>query len=191
MASLLCVTFGLSADGVARLRDKFLSNLWHCWYKSTSPSLPSTVNNGVNNHDSYWVKLSFHVCNVIMINYHAAGDVAPDRIPRKKPFNINMSRHGDTLRITGPLWGESTGHRWIPLAKGQWCGPMMFSLLFAQQAVQQTCELLMIWDATFGDTDDTAVAGNVAQGRIPGTENTLISWRMTCGDCVLNTPCSK
>ena len=21
--------------------------------------------------------------------------------------------------ITGPLWGESTGHRWIPLKKGQ------------------------------------------------------------------------
>ena len=24
--------------------------------------------------------------------------------------------------IFDPLWGESTGHRWIPLTKGQWCG---------------------------------------------------------------------
>ena len=24
-----------------------------------------------------------------------------------------------TSHITGPLWGESTGHRWIPLTKGQ------------------------------------------------------------------------
>ena len=23
------------------------------------------------------------------------------------------------FRVTGPLWGESTGHRWIPLTKGQ------------------------------------------------------------------------
>ena len=26
------------------------------------------------------------------------------------------------FRITGPSWGESTGLRWIPLTKGQWCG---------------------------------------------------------------------
>ena len=26
------------------------------------------------------------------------------------------------LCITGPLWGESTGHRWIPHTKGQQCG---------------------------------------------------------------------
>ena len=25
------------------------------------------------------------------------------------------------MEITGPLWGESTGSRWIPLTKGQWC----------------------------------------------------------------------
>ena len=24
--------------------------------------------------------------------------------------------------ITGPLWGESTDDRWIPITKGQWCG---------------------------------------------------------------------
>ena len=23
------------------------------------------------------------------------------------------------LRVTGPLWGESTGDRWIPITKGQ------------------------------------------------------------------------
>ena len=26
--------------------------------------------------------------------------------------------HGKAFCITGPLWGESTGHRWIPLTKG-------------------------------------------------------------------------
>ena len=28
-------------------------------------------------------------------------------------------RHGNAFRVTGPLWGESTIHRWIPLTKGQ------------------------------------------------------------------------
>ena len=27
------------------------------------------------------------------------------------------SSNGTILRVTGPLWGESTGHRWIPLTK--------------------------------------------------------------------------
>ena len=26
------------------------------------------------------------------------------------------------FHITGPLWGESIGHRWFPLTEGQWCG---------------------------------------------------------------------
>ena len=26
------------------------------------------------------------------------------------------------LHITGPVWGESTSHHWIPLTKGQWYG---------------------------------------------------------------------
>ena len=33
--------------------------------------------------------------------------------------------------ITGPLWGESTSHLWIPLMKVQWCGALMFSLICA------------------------------------------------------------
>ena len=33
--------------------------------------------------------------------------------------------HGNIFHVTGPLWGESTGHRWIPLTKASdaelWC----------------------------------------------------------------------
>ena len=42
--------------------------------------------------------------------------------------NINF------FRVTGPLWGESTGHRWIPSDsphKGQWRGALMFPLICA------------------------------------------------------------
>ena len=28
--------------------------------------------------------------------------------------------HGNAFHVTGSLWGETTDHRWIPLAKGQW-----------------------------------------------------------------------
>ena len=58
--------------------------------------------------------------------------------------HMMTSWHGNALHITGPLWGESTGHRWIPLTKGQWCG---FSLMLGWKAVEQIVELLVIWDA--------------------------------------------
>ena len=29
--------------------------------------------------------------------------------------NIMTSSNGDISRVTGPWWGDSTGHRWIPL----------------------------------------------------------------------------
>ena len=39
--------------------------------------------------------------------------VAADEFPRAG--NKETSKVG----IAGPLWGESTGNRWIPLTKGQ------------------------------------------------------------------------
>ena len=36
------------------------------------------------------------------------------------------SSHGNAFRVTGPLWGESTGYRWIPLTKGQLRGLWYF-----------------------------------------------------------------
>ena len=34
---------------------------------------------------------------------------------------IAASWYGNAFYITGPLWGESTGHWWIPFTKEQWC----------------------------------------------------------------------
>ena len=42
-----------------------------------------------------------------------------------------MSSTWNIFCVTGPLWGEFTGHRWIPLTKGQWRGALMFSLICA------------------------------------------------------------
>ena len=41
------------------------------------------------------------------------------------------SSFGSTFRVTDPLCGEFTGHRWIPLIKGQWRGALMVSLICA------------------------------------------------------------
>ena len=37
--------------------------------------------------------------------------------------------HGDSFRMTGPLWGWSSGERWTLLPKGQWCGYLVYSVL--------------------------------------------------------------
>ena len=57
------------------------------------------------------------------------------------------SPNGNIFRVTGPLWGESTGTRWITLTKASdaefWC----FFFGLNERAVKQTIEVLVIWDA--------------------------------------------
>ena len=42
---------------------------------------------------------------------------------------IMMSGNGSAFRVTGPLWGESTGHRWISPYKRPVTHAFMFSLM--------------------------------------------------------------
>ena len=58
---------------------------------------------------------------------------------------IMTSSNWNIFRVTGLLLGESTGHRWIPLRKGQWRGA--FFLWAPEQTAEQTVERLVIWDA--------------------------------------------
>ena len=44
-------------------------------------------------------------------------------------FIMMTSSNGNIIRVTGPLCGEFTGHRWISPYKGQWCGALMLSLI--------------------------------------------------------------
>ena len=61
--------------------------------------------------------------------------------------DMMASSNGNVVRVTGPLWGESTGHRWILLTKASdadlWC----FLWSAPEQTVQQTIEAPAIWDA--------------------------------------------
>ena len=52
--------------------------------------------------------------------------VAPGQLPPALWRHQNWS----IFRVTDPLCGECTGHRWIPL-KGRWRGALMFSLICA------------------------------------------------------------
>ena len=64
------------------------------------------------------------------------------------PTNGMMtSSNGNIFPVTGPLWGEPTGHRWIPLTKASdaelWC----FLWSAPEQTFEQIIETLVIWDA--------------------------------------------
>ena len=49
--------------------------------------------------------------------------------------------------LLAPLWGESTGHRWIPLTKASVAGLLCFLWSAPAQTIEQTIETPLIWDA--------------------------------------------
>ena len=61
-------------------------------------------------------------------------------------YRMITASNGNLIRVTGPLWGESTGDWWIPLTKASdaelWC----FLGYAPQQTVEQTIETSVIWD---------------------------------------------
>ena len=63
-------------------------------------------------------------------------------------WHVTMtSSNGNIFSVIGNLWGESTGHRWISLAKASdaelWC----FLLSTPEQTIEQTMETPVIWNA--------------------------------------------
>ena len=56
----------------------------------------------------------------------------------EKKVNSMMSCNANAFRVTGPLWEESSGHRWIPLTKGQWCRTLMFLWCSSEQILEPT-----------------------------------------------------
>ena len=56
------------------------------------------------------------------------------------------SSNGNISRVTGPLRGESTGHRWIPLTKASDTEIWYFLWFVPKQMVKQAIETQVIWD---------------------------------------------
>ena len=59
-------------------------------------------------------------------------------------LSMMMSSNGNIFHVTGPLWGESTGHRWIPLTKASDVECWSFLWSAPEQTVGQTIEMLVI-----------------------------------------------
>ena len=70
-----------------------------------------------------WVSLWFDMNN-LNLTQHVS-------YCHKSRIYMMTSSNGNIFRVTGPLCGEFTGHRWIPPYKGQWRGAFMFALICA------------------------------------------------------------
>ena len=57
------------------------------------------------------------------------------------------SSNGNIFRVTGPLWRESNGHRWIPLTKASDTGLWYFLWSAPEQTLEQKIDTPVIWDA--------------------------------------------
>ena len=61
---------------------------------------------------------------------------------------VMTSSNGNIFRITDPLWGEFTYHRWIPLTEANDAELWYFFFdLHQNKMVEQTIETQLIWDA--------------------------------------------
>ena len=64
----------------------------------------------------------------------------------KNVENMMTSSNGNMFRVTGPLWGESTGHWRIPFTKASdaelWC----FLLSAPEQTAEQTIVMPVMLD---------------------------------------------
>ena len=61
---------------------------------------------------------------------------------------IMTSSDGKIFHITGPLWGEFTGHQWIPLTNASDVELECFLWISPEQIIEQTVETPVIWDTT-------------------------------------------
>ena len=90
-----------------RLENIIQLNIVDIWYALTD-------------YDSCWHNLLFRAlllfvllgCNCALLN-----------------ADMMTSSNGNIFRVTGPLCGEFTGHRWIPRKKVQWRGALIFPLI--------------------------------------------------------------
>ena len=68
------------------------------------------------------------------------------RFSWKCELSMMTSPNGNIFRVTGPVWGEFAGHRWIPLTKAGdaelWC----FLWSAPEQTVEQIIDTPVTWD---------------------------------------------
>ena len=63
------------------------------------------------------------------------------------PYIMMSSNEWNIFSVTGPLWVESTGYRWTPFTEARAADLKIFLWSTPEQTVEQTTEMLVIWDA--------------------------------------------
>ena len=148
-------SFDVSFD--LRLNKRLSKQSWGWWFET--PSRPLWCH--CNVYEAYladlctgdkdwcvYFPLSFavflkKVINSRMHNKSRHYKTISSCFPTEWHFNIL----GNIFRVTGPLCGEFTSHRWIPLTKASdaelWC----FLWSAPEWTVKQTIVRLVIWDA--------------------------------------------
>ena len=61
--------------------------------------------------------------------------------------NMMTSSYGNIFCVTGPLWGESTRHRWITFTKPVTRSSDVFFGQHRKKKIEQAIETQVIWDA--------------------------------------------
>ena len=118
-------------DGISNQQpqDCLLNGLFRCIWKKT-PKLHVT-DGVIMKKGSVDIAFMLYKMDVIVTRYIA----------------MMTSSNGYIFRVTGPLFGEFTGQRWIPLTKASdaelWC----FLWSVPEQTVKQMIETPVIWDA--------------------------------------------
>ena len=113
------------------LKIKFGQWINSSYFRNVSATL-------VLHYDFFWRR-----CNAQNIRYNWIWHIQLSSSSRDDS-RMMTSSYGNIFRVTGPLYGEFTGHRWIPLTKPSdaelWC--------FLWSAPEQTADQTMekIWD---------------------------------------------
>ena len=109
------------------------------WQRTTLKTIGANPSNDIMIH-IYWAYQPIQILSFSIWNCDFTHSQAPAR-------NANTLNRSDwnIFRVTGPLGGESTGHRWITLTKASdaelWC------FLAPEQTIEQTLETPVILDA--------------------------------------------
>ena len=93
-----------------------------------------------------------------------------------KPRTMMTSLNGNSFRVTAPLWGESTGHRWIPLTKASdaelWC----FLWSAPKQTFEQTIETLWFETPSHENARNPPVTRGFPPTKASGAELWCFLW---------------
>ena len=114
-------------------QNQNICQLWHgaVWSEALVTYITNTM-------DAFTPKF-FYGCWLFPNTFHH------ETTSLKMTTNMMTSSNENIFRVTGPLWRESTGDRWIPLTKASntelWC------FLWSAPEPEPTIETPVIWDA--------------------------------------------